>query len=79
MYYRRVGEVCFGSLGLEVQDLIEPAVVIQLGVAPNRVDLLTSIDGVEFETAWASRVLKSTWWPTRPHLGALKIWSMWRC
>ena len=30
--------------------------VIQLGVAPNRVDLLTSLTGVTFEDAWAGRV-----------------------
>jgi hypothetical protein len=30
--------------------------VIQLGVPPNRIDLLTSITGVEFAEAWAGRV-----------------------
>ena len=30
--------------------------MIQLGVKPNRIDLLTSISGVAFEEAWASRV-----------------------
>ena len=29
--------------------------VIQLGVAPNRVDLMTAIDGVTFAEAWAGR------------------------
>jgi hypothetical protein len=28
---------------------------VQLGIAPNRIDLLTSIDGVTFEDAWAGR------------------------
>jgi hypothetical protein len=28
---------------------------VQLGVAPNRVDLITAIDGVSFADAWAGR------------------------
>jgi len=31
--------------------------VIQIGVAPKRIDLLTSIDGVEFDSAWHDHVL----------------------
>jgi hypothetical protein len=30
--------------------------VVQLGRPPNRIDLLTSISGVEFDDAWSSRV-----------------------
>ena len=30
--------------------------VIQLGVEPNRIDLMTSISGLTFDEAWASRV-----------------------
>src|SRR5262249_46511850 len=30
--------------------------VYQIGVAPNRIDILTSIDGVEFNDAWKQRV-----------------------
>lgn len=29
--------------------------MIQLGVAPNRLDIMTSISGVTFDEAWASR------------------------
>src|SRR3970282_1292044 len=36
----------FGSVGLEVKDFTEPDQVIQLGVPPVRVDLITSISGV---------------------------------
>ncbi len=31
---------------------IEQGVVYQIGVAPNRIDIMTSIDDVEFEDAW---------------------------
>lgn len=33
-----------------------PAQVVQIGVARNRIDLLQSIEGVRFETAWPKRV-----------------------
>lgn len=36
-------------------DLQEPNSVTQFGRPPNRIDLLTSIDGVTFEEAWATR------------------------
>lgn len=41
----------FGSLGLTVKDFCEPGQVIQLGVAPLRIDILTSITGVSWEDA----------------------------
>ncbi len=44
------------SLGLEAADFNESYRVIQIGVAPNRIDLLTSITGVAFEDAWADRI-----------------------
>lgn len=37
-------------------DLATPDIVIQLGVAPRRIDLLTSITAVAFEEAWPARV-----------------------
>lgn len=45
----------FGNLGLSEEDLVAPERVIQLGRPPNRIDLLTSISGVSFEEAWATR------------------------
>lgn len=46
----------FGALGLKAADFATSYRVIQLGVAPNRIDLLTSITGVAFDEAWADRV-----------------------
>ncbi len=40
---------------LSVEDLKSPDIVFQIGVAPRRIDVLTSIDGVEFDAAWAGR------------------------
>ena len=47
----------FGSVGLTVGDFDRPGRVVQLGVAPARVDFATSIDGVTFEEAWQGRVV----------------------
>jgi len=41
--------------GLTRDDLKTPALVFQIGVAPRRIDILTSIDGVEFDEAWSNR------------------------
>jgi predicted nucleotidyltransferase len=46
----------FGNLGISRDDLVTPNKVIQLGRPPNRIDILTSISGVEFDAAWQSRV-----------------------
>ena len=46
----------FGSTGLRAADFAEPNKVIQLGVAPNRVDILTGLTGLEFEAAWNKRI-----------------------
>jgi hypothetical protein len=40
---------------LTVRDLSTLGVVFQIGVPPNRVDILTAIDGVDFESAWRNR------------------------
>jgi len=44
-----------GSLRLRTIDFEKEDNVIQLGYPPNRIDILTSIDGVEFEQAYKSR------------------------
>jgi uncharacterized nucleotidyltransferase DUF6036 len=45
----------FGDLGLTVADFSEPGRIVQLGSPPNRIDLMTSIDGVSFEEVWNGR------------------------
>ena len=40
---------------LSVEDLYTPDTVFQIGVAPRRIDILTSIDGVDFDDAWPGR------------------------
>lgn len=44
------------ALGIEEDDLARPDQVVQIGLPPRRIDLLTSISGVEFDEAWAARI-----------------------
>lgn len=50
------------AFGAPVRDLTEadlsaPGMVFQIGVAPIRIDVLTGIDGVDFDAAWADRFM----------------------
>ena len=40
---------------LGATDLATPGIVFQMGVPPNRIDVLTAIDGVAFAEAWPER------------------------
>jgi hypothetical protein len=44
------------ALGVSRDDLVRRDQVIQIGLPPRRIDLLTTISGVEFEEAWTGRV-----------------------
>ena len=45
----------FGSLGLSVQDFVVENKVVQLGIPPVRIDIITSISGVDWDTAFDGR------------------------
>jgi hypothetical protein len=45
----------FGDIGLTTEDFVRKDHVVQLGVAPNRIDILTFLSGVSFEDAWSTR------------------------
>jgi hypothetical protein len=42
---------------LSVNDLSHPGLIFQIGVPPLRIDVITAIDGVEFDEAWPNRKL----------------------
>ncbi|WP_425146084.1 nucleotidyltransferase domain-containing protein [Deinococcus sp.] len=46
-----------GSLGLTPADFLSENTIVQLGYEPNRIDLLTSLDGVTFREAYLKRVM----------------------
>lgn len=46
----------FGSLGLHVEDFLIADQIVQSGYPPCRIDILLSLQGVDFEDCYASRV-----------------------
>lgn len=45
------------DLAVTLEDLSTPDMVVQIGLPPNRVDILTSVSGIgRFDEAWADRV-----------------------
>jgi len=44
------------DLGVDLDDFVRPGTVVQIGLPPNRIDVLTGITGVaDFESAWTAR------------------------
>jgi len=46
----------FGSLKITIEDFLNPNSVVQLGNPPNRIDLLSDLSGVDFDTCKKSQV-----------------------
>jgi hypothetical protein len=46
----------FGSLGLTAHDFLDTEQIIQLGLPPNRIDLILKLSGLEFYDAYQKRV-----------------------
>jgi len=44
-------------LHLSKEDLLRPDMVVQIGLPPRRIDLLTDLSGVTFADAWADRMV----------------------
>lgn len=59
----------FGGLGLKEADFLKPDSVVQLGYPPCRIDLLTSIDGVDFESAYPHRAVMNAGGSELPIIG----------
>ncbi len=54
---KAIDEFGFGSLNVLLNDLLDKKKVIQLGVAPIRIDIMSSIDGVTFDEAFQNRLI----------------------
>jgi hypothetical protein len=50
--------VSFGAplrdLNIQEADFTQPDIVVQVGIPPNRIDILTGVTGLRFEEAWAT-------------------------
>ena len=61
------------ALGFSVGDLTVPNQVLQIGLPPRRIDLLTAISGVTFEEAWAGRAAHEVGALRVPFLGRREL------
>lgn len=44
-----------GPMGVSRDDLEKPGIVVQIGLPPRRIDLLTELSGLAFDSAWDNR------------------------
>lgn len=68
------GLASFGApleeLEIEPSDLREPDTVVQLGLAPRRIDVLTSLSGIaSFDDAWTDRIVQEVRGREVPFIG----------
>lgn len=54
--FRALAEFGAPLRGITAADFTQPEIFYQLGVDPVRVDILTSLSGIEFDAAWERRV-----------------------
>jgi predicted nucleotidyltransferase len=51
-----LNEFGFGELSISLEDLTTEGNILQLGYEPLRIDLLTKLEGFQFQEIWQSRV-----------------------
>jgi hypothetical protein len=61
------------SMGVSREELSRPDQVVQIGLPPRRIDLLTSISGVSFGEAWPMRVTHEVEGLQVPFLGRASL------
>ncbi len=66
---RALGEFGFPGLASAVAEFASPDKMATLGRPPLRIDIMTSIDGVDFSSAWAGRVTVTVGDRAIPFLG----------
>jgi hypothetical protein len=54
-------------------DLTTADTVFQIGVRPHRIDMLTSIDGIRFDEAWACRIQRELLGVQVPVIGRAEL------
>ena len=57
------------QLGVALEDLRTPGMVVQIGQPPRRIDLLTDLSGLDFDEAWKNRTMHSVGACNVPFLG----------
>ena len=64
-----ISDFGFGSLGLSASDFSTPDMIVQLGRPPHRIDILTTLAGVDFEACWEQRITATFGTLTAPMIG----------
>ena len=54
---KALAEFGFKSLGLKEKDFIQKGKTVQLGYEPVRIDLITSIEGCDFQEVWENKTI----------------------
>jgi hypothetical protein len=57
--WRALAEFGAPLQGVSVEDLWTPGTILQIGVEPNRIDILTEVEGLSFAEAWSDRQMSS--------------------
>lgn len=61
------------ALEVTAEDLARPDTVVQLGLPPRRIDLLSSVTGLDFDEAWTTRVTHDVGGCAVPFLGRVAL------
>ena len=59
----------FGTLRLSSKDLEAPETIVQIGLPPRRIDIITGLTGLESGAAWGNRVVHAIGELPIPFLG----------
>lgn len=61
------------ALKVKRDDFLRPDMVVQFGLPPRRVDVLTSVSGLEFDEAWSDRLEREVDGLLIPFLGRASL------
>lgn len=70
---KALDEFGFASMALTLEDFVTPEVVVQLGVEPVRIDLLTDVAGLDFAGLLGAAFWKSSFLRLAPRESAWTI------
>ena len=61
------------ALGITMRDLATPGTIVQIGLPPRRIDVMTNATGLVFGEAWASRVTYEVAHLSIPFIGRAEL------
>ena len=67
--WRALQRFCAPLSKMKPGDFAEPQVLYQIGLPPSRIDIMTSVTGLEFDSAWPNRIMATFGDVVTPVLG----------